>query len=66
MGFKKKKFGWGWVGVVSSIQRQFHEDRNKVKINKKNCFHCKLIALIQTVLYVLGKKKFILLENLFL
>ena len=23
MGFKKKKFGWGWVGGVSSIQVYF-------------------------------------------
>ena len=49
-GFPKKKFGWGWVGGVSSIQGQFHEDRDKVKINKLFYFHSKLIALIQTVL----------------
>ena len=34
---------------------QFHEDRDKVKINKYFYFHCKLIALTQTVLYMLGK-----------
>ena len=65
MGFQKK-FGWGWVGGVSSFQGQFHEDRDKVKINKLFYFHCKLIALIQTVLYVLGKSIFILLEHLYL
>ena len=47
-GFPKKSLDGG--GGVSSTQGQFHEDRDKVKINKKNYFHCKLIALIQTVL----------------
>ena len=46
-GFPKKKV---WMGGVSSIQGQFHEDRDKVKINKLFYFHSKLIALIQTVL----------------
>ena len=44
---------------------QFHDERDKVKINKYVYFHCKLIALTQTVLYVLGKNIFILLANLF-
>ena len=37
---------------------QFHDERDKVKINKYVYFHCKLIALTQTVLYVLGKNIF--------
>ena len=37
---------------------QFHEERDKVKIKKYVFFHCKLIALTQTVLHVLGKKRF--------
>ena len=44
---------------------QFHDERDRVKINKYVYFHCKLIALTQTVLYVLGKNIFILLANLF-
>ena len=44
---------------------QFHDERDKVKINKYVYFHCKLIAFTQTVLYVLGKNIFILLANLF-
>ena len=44
---------------------QFHDERDKVKINKYVYFHCKLIALTQTVLYVLGKNIFILRANLF-
>ena len=36
---------------------QFHDERDKVKINKYVYFHCKLIALTQTVLCV-GKKHF--------
>ena len=37
---------------------QFHEERDKVEINKYVCFHCKLIALTQTVLHVLGNNIF--------
>ena len=44
---------------------QFHEERDKVKINKYVYFHCKLIALTQTVFHVLGKNIFILFANLF-
>ena len=44
---------------------QFHDERDKVKINKYVYFHCKLITLTQTVLYVLGKNICILLANLF-
>ena len=44
---------------------QFHEERDKVKIKKYGFFHCKLIALTQTVLHVLGKNVFILFANLF-
>ena len=49
MGFQKKVWmgvgGWGEL-----YPREFHEDRDKVKINKLFYFHSKLIALIQTVL----------------
>ena len=51
--------------VNFSALGQFHDERDKVKINKYVYFHCKLIALTQTVLYVLGKNIFILLANLF-
>ena len=47
---------------------QFHEERDKVKINKYYFFPCKLIALTQTVLhdfFVLGKNIFTLLANIF-
>ena len=44
---------------------QFHEEGDKVKIKKYVFFHCKLIALTQTVLHVLGKNVFILFANLF-
>ena len=47
------------------LEGQFHEERDKVKINEYGFFHCKLIALTQTVLHVLGKNIFILLANLF-
>ena len=47
------------------VHGQFHDERDKVKINKYVYFHCKLIALTQTVLYVLGKNIFILLAILF-
>ena len=50
---------------VWHVNGQFHDERDKVKINKYVYFHCKLIALTQTVLYVLGKNIFILLANLF-
>ena len=36
---------------------QFHEERDKFKINKYGFFHCKLIALTQTVLHVLFWEK---------
>ena len=45
-------------GSVFSAWGQFHDERDKVKINKYVYFHCILIALTQTVLYVLGKKHF--------
>ena len=50
-----------------NVTGQLHEERNKVKINKYVFFHCKLIALTQTFLHVLGKNIFILglLANLF-
>ena len=50
--------------TLNSFFGQFHDERDKVKINKYVYFHCKLIALTQTVLYVLGKNIFILLANL--
>ena len=48
----------GWAHMNSG---QFHEERDKVKIKIYVCFHCKLIALTQRVLHVLGKNMFILL-----
>ena len=36
--------------VMTYVTGQFHEDTDKVKINKYFYFHCKLIALTQTVL----------------
>ena len=45
------------VGANGS-EGQFHDERDKVKINKCVYFHCKLIALAQTVFHVLGKKHF--------
>ena len=51
--------------IFACADGQFHDERDKVKINKYVYFHCKLIALTQTVLYVLGKNIFILLANLF-
>ena len=56
--------GLRWFAMVCLLG-QFHDERDKVKINKYVYFHCKLIALTQTVLYVLGKNIFILLANLF-
>ena len=49
----------------NNVIGQFREERDKVKINKYVYFHCKLIALTQTVLHVLGKIIFILFANLF-
>ena len=37
---------------------KFHDERDKVKINKYVYFHCKLIALTQTVILCVGKKHF--------
>ena len=51
--------------VVHRLDGQFHEERDKVKIKKYGFFHCKLIALTQTVLHVLGKNVSILSANLF-
>ena len=56
----------GCLGVIKREGGgQFHEERDKVKIKKNVFFHCKLIALTQTVLHVLGKNVFILFANLF-
>ena len=52
------------VGLINAWG-QFHDERDKVKINKCVYFHCKLMALTQTVLHVLGKNILILLANLF-
>ena len=41
-----------------SREGQFHEERDKVKINKYVYFHCKFIALTLTVLHVLEKNIF--------
>ena len=59
-----------WVRNLSVMELgalfgQFHEERDKVKIKKYGFFHCKLIALTQTVLHELGKNVFILFANLF-
>ena len=54
-----------FILTISPTYGQFHDERDKVKINKYVYFHCKLIALTQTVLYMLGKNIFILLANLF-
>ena len=43
--------------LCSQSGGQFHEERDKVK-KKYGFFHCKLIALTQTVLHVLGKNVF--------
>ena len=53
--------------IVPRIQThgQFHDERDKVKINKCVYFHCKLIALAQTVFHVLGKKKIYYLQIYF-
>ena len=44
--------------TTQRLNGQFHEERDKVKIKKYGFFHCKLIALTQTVLHVLGKNVF--------
>ena len=41
------------TGMLVLAYGQFHEDMDKVKIKKYSYFHCKLIALTQTVLYKL-------------